>query len=186
MIPLNHDFKVFIDNKRYERLIKNNDVLSVVLNLTLIMENFTNVYIKEVSHEEYHDLFLDKKQKQHFKLNVAKTLGLPESIIIAINRLSGIRNSFAHKLDYCLTEKDISEFESVVGKIPLEDITNDGPLNAKEVASYFDSGSKLLGSENYSINPDVIRLVNATYFLALKSAFFTVSELHRRGKLSLG
>lgn len=186
MIKINHDFQIFVDAKRYERIINGNDVISAVLNLSLIMESFSNTYIKEICPQEFHDIFLDKKQKQHFKLSVAKVLGLPKPFIDAINKLSGIRNSFAHKLDYVITDDDISSFENSIEKISIEDICSDGPLNIKAVCDYLAGNTKVSGSMNYVSNKDIVRLVNATFTLAMKSALFTITELHRRGKLSLG
>ena len=110
------------------------------------MENFTNIYIKEISPEEFHDIFLDKKQKQHFKLNVAKSLGLPRSLADAITKLSGIRNNFAHKLDYELKDEEIIEFEQYVEKITAKEICRSGALNYNEVDSFLSSGVKIKGA----------------------------------------
>ncbi|MBD3719457.1 hypothetical protein IE995_29600 [Klebsiella pneumoniae] len=57
MIKINHEFSTFLDIARYEKIVRNNDLISTVLNLALLMENFTNIYIKEISPEEFHDIF---------------------------------------------------------------------------------------------------------------------------------
>lgn len=186
LIKINHEFSTFLDIARYEKIVRNNDLISTVLNLALLMENFTNIYIKEISPEEFHDIFLDKKQKQHFKLNVAKSLGLPRSLADAITKLSGIRNNFAHKLDYELKDEEIIEFEQYVEKITAKEICRSGALNYNEVDSFLSSGVKIKGSDDYTSNKVIGRLVNTTYMLANKAAFFSIDEFNRRGILSLG
>ncbi|MBK0099671.1 hypothetical protein IBT49_27140 [Erwinia sp. S63] len=186
MIKINHEFSIFLDISRYERIVRNNDLISTVLNLALIMENFINIYIKEVSPKEFHDIFLDKKQKQHFKLGVAKSLGLPRTLADAITKLSGIRNNFAHKLDYELKDEEILEFEQCVEKITAKEICRSDALNYKEVDCFLSSGVKVKGSDDYTSNKVIGRLVNSTYMLANKAAFFSIDEFNRRGILSLG
>lgn len=69
MLPVNHDVEIFIDVRRYERVINEKDIISATLNLFLI-GSFTSAYIKEISPVAFHEVFLDRKKKQYFKLNV--------------------------------------------------------------------------------------------------------------------
>ena len=104
----------------------------------------------------------------------------------AITKLSGIRNNFAHKLDYELKDEEIIEFEQYVEKITAKEICRSGALNYNEVDSFLSSGVKIKGSDDYTSNKVIGRLVNTTYMLANKAAFFSIDEFNRRGILSLG
>ncbi|MBD3696915.1 hypothetical protein IE969_30050 [Klebsiella pneumoniae] len=64
----------------------------------------------------------------------------------AITKLSGIRNNFAHKLDYELKDEEIIEFEQYVEKITAKEICRSGALNYNEVDSFLSSGVKIKGA----------------------------------------
>lgn len=154
--------------------------------MTLIVGNFINSYVKELSPKEFHGIFLNKRQKHHFKIKVAKSLGLPNCFADAMAKLSAIRNSFAHELDHVVTEDELQEFEQAVSTINLKELYKFSILRSDSVKFFVKNDVKINGSDSYIANKNIVRLVNATYMLIKKPLLFSVEEFFSRGQLSLG
>lgn len=190
-IPINNDLGVFLDPGKYAPILKINDEAAVVLRLSLLMENFLEVFIKNIREpgtEKY--VHFDRYFMQKAETSVA--LGLPVMLADAVSKINSLRNKFAHKIDYVMTSSDYDEIEKVVNAIPAEVVNPEGRFNLQSAQILFDDGvDALMFIKNQPFATpaklrQLHRLVGAIFILANKCAFFALNEMQRKGTLRMG
>jgi hypothetical protein len=190
-VAINGDLGFFIDESKYAPILKINDEAAVLLRLSLLIENFLEVFIKNVRRPGTEDFV---KPVRYFKpkVELSVALGLPISIANALLSINSVRNKFAHNIDYVMTVSDYDEIESSVNTIDIETVNPLNRFSMESIQYMFEAGVDSLmfvRNLNYS-TPDkqrqLFRLVGAVFILANKCAFFTLNELQRQGRLSFG
>jgi len=190
-IAINGDLGVFLDSNKYVPILNINDEAAVVLRLSLLIENFLEIFIKNVRRPGTENFV---KPARYFmaKVETSVALGLPLSIAKALVTINSIRNKFAHKLDYSMNDEDFNEIEASVNLIDIETVNPFGLLNMEVSKHMFEEGVSSLAFYNsldYSAplkKRKLYRLVGVVFILANKCAFFTLNELDRQGRLSFG
>lgn len=188
-LVINSDLGFFLDTQKYAPILKINDEAAVVLRLSLLIENFLEVFIKNIRRPGTEGFI---KPARYFKAKVelSVALGLPLQIANAIVTLNAVRNKFAHKIDYVMTDDDYSEIESVVDAIDAETVNPLEQFHLDDIKYMFEVGvDSLVFIRNMHFStPDkqrkLFRLIGSVFILANKCAFFTLSELSRQGRLN--
>ncbi|WP_199637491.1 hypothetical protein JEM67_11260 [Serratia sp. PAMC26656] len=186
---INHDFGYFLNPEKYLPIANQNDESFAVLKLGLILENYLSTYIinvREIGTEEY------IKDSRYFapKLETCVALGLPVSIADAFKTFNNIRNKFAHRLEYQMTDVDIDELKDKVNAISKDDANFNNYFNEK-INTLFDVGVDsvaLLHNLPVNIDPKkhrVIKLTAIAYALSNKGAFFIINKLDSLNKLDI-
>lgn len=190
-VEVNSDLGFFLDQRKYVPILNINDEAAVMLRLNLIIENFLEVFIKNVRRPGT-EAFVKPASYFAPKLAMSVALGLPLSIANALATLNSVRNKFAHKIDYLMSDSDFSDIESVVNAINSETVNHLNRFKMESIQYMFEAGvDSLMFVKNLDYSTPVkqrrlYRLVGAVYILANKCAFFTLNELHRQGRLSFG
>lgn len=190
-VAVHNDLGFFLDPEKFAPILSIHDEGAVLLKLSLIAENFLEVFIKNIRKpgtESY------VKPTRYFnpKVELSVALGLPLPLAAALVELNSLRNKFAHKLDYAMTIEDYAEVERKVNLIDSSTVNPAGRFNIDSIKPMFDDGvdSLFFIRKAEFAMPEkkmrIYRLVGAVFILANKCAFFTLNELHRQGRLSLG
>lgn len=191
-VTVNHDLGIFLDPEKYIPITRLNDEGAALLKLGLIMENFLTVFITNVRAPGT-EVYI-KTTGRYFlqKLETSVALGLPVSIADALKAFNTLRNKFAHEIDYVMTDEDYEVAERKVNAITREEVNPANRFNVDGIRLMFEDGVDSLvfiRNTDYATptkQKKILRLVGTAYILANKCAFFTLNELHRQGKLSLG
>lgn len=190
-VAINSDLGFFLDAEKYAPILKINDEAAVLLRLNLLIENFLEVFIKNVRRPGT-EVFVKPVRYFKTKVELSVALGLPTSIANALLLLNTIRNKFAHKIDYVMTASDYEEIDSAVNSIDVETVNPLNRFNMESIQYMFEAGVDSLvfvRSLDYSTSDKqkrLYRLVGAVFILANKCAFFTLNELQRQDRLSFG
>jgi len=190
-VVVNGDLGFFLDASKYAPILNINDEAAVMLRLSLIIENFLEVFINNVRQPGTENFV---RPSRYFmpKVELSVALGLPISIANALVKLNSVRNKFAHKIDYVMSESDFNEIDIVVNAINVETVNPLNRFNMDSIQYMFDAGVDSLvfvRSLHYSTpakQKRLYRLIGAVYILANKCAFFTLNELQRQNRLSFG
>lgn len=189
-VRLNHPFGIFLDPKKYAPIASFTDEASALLKLGLIVENFVSVYIINIREEGTEQYVKDSRYFMP-KLETAVALGLPVVIAEALKFINKLRNSFAHNLDYQMTEQDMVQLEQNIVAIRIEDTNIAQYFNPQSIAPIFEQGvDSLMFMRNaeYAISNrqrGIMRMVGLIYILSNKCAFYTINQLALKGRLSV-
>lgn len=189
-VEINNDLGFFLDPEKFAPLLSINDEASVLLRLSLLVENFLEIFINNVRKPGTEHFI---KPSRYFipKLEICVALGLPISIANSLVKLNSIRNKFAHKIDYQMTNEDYLEIEGSVNAIDINEVNPLGFFNMESLQHIFSFGVDSLifiKNDEFSMPEKVRRLhrlVGAVYILSNKCAFFTLNELKRQDRLSM-
>lgn len=189
-VAINNDLGFFLDAEKFAPLLSINDEASVLLRLSLLIENFLEVFINNVRKPGTEQFV---KPSRYFtpKLEICVALGLPLSIANSLVKLNSIRNKFAHKIDYSMTSEDYLEIERSVNSIDINEVNPLEAFNMESLQYMFSAGvDSLMFIKNAEFSmPEKMRrlhrLVGTIYILSNKCAFFTLNELKRQERLSM-
>lgn len=189
-VEINNDLGFFLDPEKFVPLLSIKDEASVLLRLSLLIENFLEIFINNVRKPGTEQFI---KPSRYFipKLEICVALGLPLSIANSLVKLNSIRNKFAHKIDYQMTNEDYLEIERSVNIIDINEVNPLGAFNLESLQYMFSVGvDSLMFIKNAEFSmPEKVRrlhrLVGSVYILSNKCAFFTLNELKRQDRLSM-
>lgn len=190
-VSLNHQFGIFLDPEKYAPIANLPDEASALLKLGLIVENFLSVFILNIREEGTEDYVKDVRYFMP-KLETSVALGLPVKIADAFKLLNKIRNSFAHNLDYQMTQDDHLQLERKVAAIQIDEVNPHEYFNTESITPIFTQGvDSLMFVRNapYAMSDRqrrIMRMVGLVYILSNKCAFFTINQLAHKGRLSVG
>lgn len=175
-VAINNDLGFFLDVEKFAPLLSINDEASVLLRLSLLIENFLEVFINNVRKPDTEKFV---KPSRYFtpKLKICVALGLPLSIANSLVKLNSIRNKFAHKIDYSMTSEDYLDIERSVNIIDINEVNPLEAFNMESLQYMFSAGvDSLMFIKNAEFSmPEKVRrlhrLVGAIYILSNKCAF---------------
>lgn len=186
---IDHKFGYFLDPEKYVPILNQDDESFAILKLSLILDNFLHVFI-ENTRKNKTEKYVKAERYFQQKLETSVALGFPVSIAESFSYFNGLRNQLSHKIDYIATNKEIDVYIEKVESIKIEECNINNYFNTK-IEPYFNEGVNGFQFVKESPNtlPDnklrIIRMTAATFLLANKSAFYTISKLHETGVLSL-
>lgn len=187
---IKHELGFFLDPAKYVPLQRINDEASVMLRLCLIIENFLEVYINNVRPVGTESLV---KPARYFmpKVELSVALKLPISIAEALVAVNAIRNKFAHKIEYVMSNDDYERIENAINLIDMETVNPYRIFNIESLQYMFEAGVDSLvfiREQEYAISDrqrKIQRLIGAVFILSNKCAFFTLNELAHQGRLEM-
>lgn len=190
-VSLNHPLGIFLDAEKYAPIANLPDEASALLKLGLIIENFLSVFILNIRDEGTEDYVKDVRYFMP-KLETSVALGLPVKIADAFKLLNKVRNSFAHNLDYQMTQEDHLQLERKISEIQIQEVNPYEYFNSESISPIFTLGvDSLMFVRNapYAMSDKqrrIMRMVGLVYILSNKCAFFTINKLAHEGRLSIG
>lgn len=190
-ISLNHDLGFFLDPQKYVPIANISDESAALLKLGLIIENFLAVFIDNIRNPGTEDYI---KIERYFKpkLGICVALGLPVSLAQAIEMINVLRNKFAHKLDYVISDDDFFILESKINAITEDVVNQNSCLNLESIQLMFTEGVnslQFIREMPYTTSQKqrrILKLVGLVYILSNKCAFYTLNALAGKGRLSIG
>ncbi|HCR0150187.1 TPA: hypothetical protein QH656_001376 [Klebsiella aerogenes] len=190
-MKIDHDFGYFLDPNKMASIANYEDESAALLKLMLIHEDFLRVVIENLrpeGSEKYNAI----QSYKYFapKLSAAVLLGLPVSLADAMAELNNIRNKYAHKIDYEITNEEVDKLAEVIKKIKIEEI-NLGVYIHQEVDIILKDGIYAIALMR-ELPPDleenrlrICKLVTSAHCMCLLGAFWLINTLHVKGKLKL-
>ncbi|EMM6716703.1 TPA: hypothetical protein MBF06_001110 [Klebsiella aerogenes] len=190
-MKIDHDFGYFLDPNKMASIANYEDESAALLKLMLIHEDFLRVVIENLrpeGSEKYNAI----QSYKYFapKLSAAVLLGLPVSLADAMAELNSIRNKYAHKIDYEITNEEVDKLAEVIKKIKIEEI-NLGVYIHQEVDILLKDGIYAIALMR-ELPPDleenrlrICKLVTSAHCMCLLGAFWLINTLHVKGKLKL-
>ncbi|EJY9564311.1 hypothetical protein OHS39_000249 [Klebsiella aerogenes] len=190
-MKIDHDFGYFLDPNKMASIANYEDESAALLKLMLIHEDFLRVVIENLrpeGPEKYNAI----QSYKYFapKLSAAVLLGLPVSLADAMAELNSIRNKYAHKIDYEITNEEVDKLAEVIKKIKIEEI-NLGVYIHQEVDIILKDGIYAIALMR-ELPPDleenrlrICKLVTSAHCMCLLGAFWLINTLHVKGKLKL-
>ncbi|HBS9915514.1 TPA: hypothetical protein MAZ15_004091 [Klebsiella aerogenes] len=190
-MKIDHDFGYFLDPNKMASIANYEDESAALLKLMLIHEDYLRVVIENLrpeGSEKYNAI----QSYKYFapKLSAAVLLGLPVSLADAMAELNSIRNKYAHKIDYEITNEEVDKLAEVIKKIKIEEI-NLGVYIHQEVDIILKDGIYAIALMR-ELPPDleenrlrICKLVTSAHCMCLLGAFWLINTLHVKGKLKL-
>ncbi|HBW0991172.1 TPA: hypothetical protein MEE87_002017 [Klebsiella aerogenes] len=190
-MKIDHDFGYFLDPNKMASIANYEEESAALLKLMLIHEDFLRVVIENLrpeGSEKYNAI----QSYKYFapKLSAAVLLGLPVSLADAMAELNSIRNKYAHKIDYEITNEEVDKLAEVIKKIKIEEI-NLGVYIHQEVDIILKDGIYAIALMR-ELPPDleenrlrICKLVTSAHCMCLLGAFWLINTLHVKGKLKL-
>lgn len=190
-VKIDHDFGYFLDPNKMASIANYEDESAALLKLILIHEDFLRVVIENLrpdGSETYNSI----KSYKYFasKLSAAVLLGLPTSLADSMKELNNIRNKYAHKIDYVITNEEVDKLAETIKNIKIEEINHSGYINQiiepilkdgiYAVALMNDLPADL---EEHRLR--ICKLVTSAHCMCLLGGFWLINTLHVRGKLKL-
>ncbi|MFS7187916.1 hypothetical protein AB6848_20830 [Serratia proteamaculans] len=186
---INHDFGYFLNPEKYVPIANQNDESFAALKLGLILENYLSTYITNVRAAGTEGYIKDSRYFTP-KLEICVALGLPVSIADAFKAFNNIRNKFAHRLEYQMTDVDIDELKDKVNAISKDEVNFNNYFN-DNINTLFDVGVDSIALlHNLPVNIDpkkhrVIKLTATAFALSNKGAFHIINKLDSLKKLNV-
>ncbi len=190
-VKIDHDFGYFLDPNKMASIANYEDESAALLKLMLIHEDFLRVVIENLrpdGSEKYNSI----RSYKYFasKLSAAVLLGLPVSLADAMAELNTIRNKYAHKIEYVITNKEVDKLAESIKNIKLEEINHGGYVH-QVVEPILKDGIYAIALMK-ELPPDleenrirICKLVTSAHCMCLLGAFWLINTLHVKGKLKL-
>ncbi|ECP9859860.1 hypothetical protein FZS36_24225, partial [Salmonella enterica] len=103
-----------------------------------------------------------------------------------------IRNKYAHKIEYIITDEDAERIDSLIMSVPVDDINHASLIDSTLITSITNLGASSIAFMNDIPKdfPDnrrrICKLVAMAFCISNLGAFWLLNELHRQGKLKMG
>lgn len=190
-LKIDHDFGYFLDANKMASISNYEDESAALLKLMLIHEDFLRVVIENLrpqGSEKYNSI----KSYKYFspKLSAAVLLGLPVSLADAMAALNTIRNKYAHKIDYAITNEEVDKLAETIKAIKIEEINHGGYMH-QAVDPILKDGIYAIALMN-TLPPDleenrlrICKLVTSAHCMCLLGGFWLINTLRAKGKLNL-
>ncbi|EMN5321684.1 hypothetical protein N8S19_11620 [Enterobacter hormaechei subsp. steigerwaltii] len=190
-VKIDHDFGYFLDSSKMEKIADFEDESAALLKLMLIHEDFLRVVIENLR-PEGSDNYNSIKNYKYFasKLSAAVLLGLPISLADAMKELNNIRNKYAHKIEYEITDEEVDKLAETIKTIKLEEINHGGYIHQIIEPILQDGIYAVALIKNLPTNLEanrrrICKLVASAHCMSLLGAFWLINTLHVKDKLKL-
>ncbi len=190
-VKIDHDFGYFLDPNKMASIANYEDESAALLKLMLIHEDFLRVVIENLrpeGSEKYNAI----KSYKYFtpKLSAAVLLGLPVSLADAMSELNSIRNKYAHKIDYVITNQEVDKLAETIKKIKIEEINHGGYIHQVIEPILKDGIYAVALMKDLPPNLEenrlrICKLVTSAHCMCLLGAFWLINTLHVKDKLKL-
>ncbi|MRF59246.1 hypothetical protein GIJ55_08565 [Citrobacter portucalensis] len=188
-MKIDHDFGYFLDLNKMASIANYEDESAALLKLMLIHEDFLRVVIENLrpdGSEKYNSI----RSYKYFapKLSAAVLLGLPVSLADAMAELNTIRNKYAHKIEYVITNEEVDKLAESIKNIKLEEINHGGYVHQVVEPIIKDGIYAIALMKDLPPNLEenrirICKLVTSAHCMCLLGAFWLINTMHVKGKL---
>ncbi|EBI7372043.1 hypothetical protein D3P58_24600 [Salmonella enterica] len=188
---IDHNLGYFLDPQKYVPITEFVDESAALIKLNLIHENFLSIVIENLRREGT-EKFVDVDKYFMPKIKTAVALGLPVSLAKCLTEMNNIRNKYAHKIEYIITDEDAERIDSLIMSVPVDDINHASLIDSTLITSITNLGASSIAFMNDIPKdfPDnrrrICKLVAMAFCISNLGAFWLLNELHRQGKLKMG
>ncbi len=190
-VKIDHDFGYFLDPNKMALIANYEDESAALLKLMLVHEDFLRVVIENLrpeGSEKYNSI----KNYKYFaaKLSAAVLLGLPVSLADAMGELNTIRNKYAHKIDYVITDEEVDKLAETIKNIKLEEVNHAGFMRQIVEPILKDGIYAISLMRDLPPNLEenrlrICKLVTSAHCMCLLGAFWLINTMHAMGKLKI-
>ncbi|SUI00333.1 putative prophage protein [Salmonella enterica subsp. enterica serovar Typhimurium] len=82
------------------------------------------------------------------KIKTAVALGLPVSLAKCLTEMNNIRNKYAHKIEYIITDEDAERIDSLIMSVPVDDINHASLIDSTLITSITNLGASSIAFMN--------------------------------------
>lgn len=190
-MSIDHNMGYFLDIKKYIPITEFVDESAALIKLNLIHENFLSIVIENLRREGT-EKFVDVDKYFMPKIKTAVALGLPVSLAKCLTEMNNIRNKYAHKIEYKITDEDVERINSSIMRVAVDEINHASLLDSTLITSITSLGANSIAFMNDIPKdfPDnrkrICKLVAIAFGISNLGAFWLLNELHRQDKLKMG
>lgn len=190
-ISVDHNMGYFLDPQKYLPITEFVDESAALIKLNLIHENFLAMVIENLRRDGT-EKFVEIDKYFMPKIKTAVALGLPVSVANCLLEMNNIRNKYAHKIDYVITDGDVESIDDSIKRIAVSEINHVSLLDNTIITTITSHGASSIAFMQDVPNdlPDnrkrICKLVAIAFCISNLGAFWLLNELHRQSKLKIG
>lgn len=165
------DAAAVFNSENRKALMDTQDLIGVVLRVHFSLEELLNIWCNKITNcDDFFDF--DNSVSFALKLKIANKLGLPSDLSNFFKLFNTLRNKFAHRANYTISNSELNNLRYAVENIHVKDI--------KEVSKIY-LGDKLITSWDIPNITNIQKLILIHYTFDTKALKIFDKEFKKRG-----